>query len=194
MEYRFTPAPSESSLFRFANLIVDGTECAIQRPLTYELRKLYSSGRNKENTHGRYSLKYTVAVQVVSGRICYVAGPEAGSVSDITALRKSGLEELLDENEIMLGDKGYQGEEVCLTPFKGKKHQLAPNELAFNQVIASVRQKVECLFKRMKSYQVLEEQFRCETQKHKAIFNVIANITNISIERSPIWLHTNFYL
>ena len=34
-------------------LVVDVTECAIERPKSRELRNLYSNGRNKENTYGR---------------------------------------------------------------------------------------------------------------------------------------------
>jgi len=188
---RFEPAPDSSSLFQNVYLIVDATECAIQRPSSYSDRMLYSSGRNKENTHGRYSIKYTVAVQIVTGKICFLSGPEPGSVADVTAFRISGISDRLILNEVILGDKGYQGLPDCLSPFKGKKHQLSPIKIACNEVIASVRQMVECLFKRMKHYKVLEEQFRCELEKHRPVFNVVANITNIAIERSPIWLHEN---
>jgi hypothetical protein len=40
-------------------------------------------------------------------------------VADITALRNTGIDDLLDEKEYMLADKGYQGCSFCLSPFKG---------------------------------------------------------------------------
>jgi hypothetical protein len=74
MENRFHPAPSQTSLFSGCYLALDATECPIDRPSRREQRNLYSNGRHKENSRSRYNLKYTVAVQLVTGKICFVSG------------------------------------------------------------------------------------------------------------------------
>ncbi len=192
LEHRFFPFFPKSGPFENMCLVVDGTDCPIDRPKERSLRNLHSNGRHKENTYGRYNLKYTVAVQIVSGKICFVSKPEPGSKTDIRALKESNLFDDLEENESILADKGYQGHPNCLSPFKGK--DLLFSEEAFNEVHASVRQIVECVFSRMKIFGVLKKRFSAPLWKHGSVFNVCANITNVSIERSPIWLNTNFYL
>jgi hypothetical protein len=86
----------------------------------------------------RYNIKYNVAVQVATGRIVYVSEPDPGSVPDVTALRNCSLFDLLDYEDVILADKGYQGVGNCLTPFKGRN--LSAEQKLFNEVHASVRQ------------------------------------------------------
>jgi hypothetical protein len=138
-----------------------------------------------------------LAVQISSGKICAVFGPHAGSVADITALREGFAVVQQSDNEpieVVLADKGYQGESRCLTPFKGSN--LSPEEDAFNEVVASVRQLVECVIQRTKIFGVCgpKGRFRCEREKHQICFRVVCNICNISMQREPVWLNRNWYL
>lgn len=194
IEERFYPSYPKSGIFENITLIVDGTDCPVDRPTKLEDRLKYSSGRSKENTHGRYNLKYTIACQVMTGKICAVLGPEPGKVSDITWLRNGENMLLLKSNEIILADKGYQGHKNCLTPFKGSG--LSPSEEAFNEVLASVRILVECVINRIKIFGVFGSRgrFHCSIEKHKFLFNLACQITNVSIERDPVWLQKNWYL
>jgi len=198
LDSRFSGIVPQTGIFANIALVVDGTDCPIDRPsYSKKERCLYSCGRHKENTYGRYNVKYTVGVQISTGKICVVLGPEPGSVADITGLRSGELIAMIssqDPFEIILADKGYQGLNNCLSPIKGTA--LHPSETAFNEVLASVRQIVECVLHRIKIFGVLggRGRFHCEKDKHKAIFNVCSQITNISLERSPVWQHTNWYL
>lgn len=192
IEERFFPFVPAEGPFSDISLVIDGTDCPIDRPSRRADRNLFSNGRHKENTYGRYNVKYTVAVQVVSGKICFVSPPVPGSKTDIRALKECNLFNLLDDCENVLADKGYQGHPHCLSPFKGKN--ISSSEEAFNEVHASVRQIVECLFSRMKIFRVLNKRFNCSLWKHYAVFNVCAQITNISLDQSPLWLNTNFFL
>lgn len=122
IESRFDGIVPESGVFKNVTLVVDGTDCPIYRPNTKSDRLIYTCGRPKENTYSKYNVKYTVAVQVSTGKICAVIGPEPGSVSDITAIRKGEIIAYItsyDPFEIVLADKGYQGLSSCLSPVKG---------------------------------------------------------------------------
>jgi len=180
-------------------MIVDGTDCPIDTPFASKEERLrFYCGRNKDNTNSRYNLKYTIGVQVATGRIVAVLGPEPGSVHDITALRNSELIAIIlswDPYEVVLADKGYIGEPIFLTPYKATGG-LSTQLTAFNEVLSSVRQIVECTIHRVKIFGVLGRcgRFRCSREQHKPVFNVCAQITNISLERSPVWMSENWYL
>jgi len=200
----------------FANiaLVVDGTDCPIQRPNSPSLynypdrqrwlRNLYTTGRKKENSKSKYVFKYTVAVQVSTGIICFVSGPDPGSMHDKKALDNSELIRLVsseDPDEIILADKGYSDARLgaVITPIKRKpcSPPLSPEEEAFNMVISSVRFIVEDTLGRMQIFGILRVPWRngCENhEQHRKIFNVVAQITNISVTREPLRLERNFFL
>jgi len=100
----------------------------------------------KNNQYSTYNLKYTIGVQIGTGEICAVYGPNPGSMHDITAIRETDWIAVItayDPLEILLADKGYQGLNHCLTSFKSRN--LTPDQEAFNEVLANVRQ-IESLF------------------------------------------------
>jgi hypothetical protein len=189
----------KTGLFRNITLIVDGTDCPINRPSARKDRELYSSGRLKENISSRYNVKYTIACQISSGKICFVDGPVPGSYADVTSFRDCGLLFNLPKKEMILCDKGYQGQPRCLTPYKKDRGKLflTAEEEAFNEVLSSVRMLVERVIGRVKVFGALGSRgrFRSHTlEKHKALFTVACQITNISLEIEPLMFHTNFYL
>lgn len=83
-----------------------------------------------------------MGVQIGTGRIVFVDGPDPGSKNDARTLRESEImAEIIqwDPFEIVLADKGYVGIPYVLTPFKKTANsQLTPSEAAFNEVLASV--------------------------------------------------------
>jgi len=166
-------------IFAGISLVVDATDCPIDRPTHRRERDYFSNGRHKENTYGRYNLKYTVGVQISSGEICHVMGSDGGSVADITQLREGELLAIIanwNPFEVVLADKGYQGNWKCLTAFKGR--DLLPEQEAFNEVLSSVRILVECTIKRLKQFGVLGQRgrFHSHPERLDKAFNVCAQI------------------
>ena len=80
--------------------------------------------------------------------------------------------------------------------WKKQEIQNLGSEEAFNQVLASVRILVECVINRIKIFGAMgsKGRFRCDNEKHEMLFKVACHITNVSLEREPVWLETNFYL
>jgi len=206
---RFEGEVASHGIFKDIALVVDATDVPIEKPNSSKLdssyqkwlRKQYYCGREKDNLRSRYAVKYTIAVQISTGSICYIGGPVPGSMNDIRAIRESGfLATLRSENldEIILADKGYQGLTNCITPIKAKKNaELSPEELSFNEVISSVRYIVECSIGRMKIFNLLNQRYRkgyLKLQKHAKLFHICAHITNISLAREPLQYHANFFL
>lgn len=98
---------------------------------------------------------------------------------------------------MILADKGYIGEPIFVRPYKANRgHNLTAEEEAFNTVLSSARQIVECSIQRLKIFGVLGRsgKFTCSHEKHAQVFSVCAQITNVSLARNPVWLNINQYL
>ena len=175
-------------------MVVDATDCPLRLPGDKNTKLDFCCIRTKDNGKSQVCWKYTVCVQIGNGRICAVWGPDKGKEADITCLRKYLPLVDLKDGECLLADKGYQGHEKCLTAFKNLA-SLRPTfeEEAFNEVLDSVRQIVECTFKRVKDFGILGSagSFAYEKEKHSAVFNVCCQLTNIKLERDPLWNECN---
>jgi hypothetical protein len=137
-------------------------------------------GSDKNNAYSKYNLKYIIGVQISTGQICFINGPDPSSVHDIMAWHGcKGVILICYQNlfEIIFANKGYQELDGCLTPFKGKynlmlsnlkKSYLTASEEAFNEVITSVRQIIECTLQRVKIFGVLgsKSRWHCDKAKH----------------------------
>lgn len=100
-----------------------------------------------------------------------------------------------DPFEIILADSGYIGHTNILAPYKDP----TPDEEAFNEVLSSVRQVVECSFSRIKIFGILGSRGpfhhgSTNEEKHNRVFNVCAQITNISLQFEPLWASLNSYI
>jgi len=200
IEERLEDLACSKGIFQNVQIIVDGTDCPIFTPGSKPERLKHKSGRKKDNLASAYNLKYTIGVHIRTGRILCVFGPTPGAVHDITAIRDTELIAYVinkDPTELILADKGYLGEPIFVHPYKSNRgHNLTPEEEAFNTVLASVRQIVECSIQQLKIFGVLGRsgKFTCCHEKHAQVFNVCAQITNILLERNPVWLAVNQYL
>jgi hypothetical protein len=176
------------------SLIVDATDCPIDAPTDRDLKENLANYRTKDNGHSLYNLKYTVLVQIGTGRIMAYLGPDVGRIPDINAFRLHEQELHLLDEELILGDKGYQGHEKILCGFKNsKKAPLDVDDQVFNLLLDSVRQLVECTFKRLKQFGVLGKSGRwhCARKKHRPVFHLCCQFTNMSMDRDPVWGKVN---
>jgi hypothetical protein len=186
-------------VFDKLTLVVDATECPINCPSdSKKTRKLFFSGRNKDNSYGRYNVKYTIACNALNGKIHWFCGPVPSSVHDITQLKKSDFFEKLSLDEKIMGDKGYIGIFRMMTPYKeyDNGNLFTPLMSARNKVIASTRQIVECVIRRIKIFGVLGNRgrFRNRRDFHKAVFEVCCQLTNITIDVRPVFKGPTKYI
>jgi hypothetical protein len=142
------------------------------------LQQGYYSGKAKQHT-----IKYEIGVHPDTGFLVWVGGPVAGAVHDMTLARKSGVLDLLGENEFILADKGYVGHFCIITPFKG---ELTEAEKAINHFLGSRRWIVEHIIKRIKNFNCLRQKWRHSRTLHKYVFYVITEIVNIDLHFRPV--------
>jgi hypothetical protein len=108
---RLRQALRDASKAGHAYLVIDGTLIPIDRVAAD--RPFYSG---KHRKHG-------MNLQVIAspdGDIVWVSGPLPGAVHDLTAARIWGIIQALTPcGLVVLGDKGYLGEDTIRTPYRG---------------------------------------------------------------------------
>jgi hypothetical protein len=133
-----------------AYLVIDGTLIPIDRVAAD--RPSYSGKHHKHGTN----------LQVISspcGDIVWVSGPLPGAVHDLTAARIWGITaELAASGLIVLGDKGYLGEEDIRVPHRGRNKPASQKDA--NQAHARLRSPGERANAQLKSWRILRK-LRC---------------------------------
>lgn len=128
-----------------------------------------------------------------TGEPWHVSSVVVGSKADITLLRESGVLDLLSDDVMIVGDKGYQGESQILTPTKKPKGgEVTEEDAADNKIIDSKRVVVENAFHIFKQWAILGQEYRgdwrteVDLQHVTEIVHVIASLVKKHMERHPI--------
>ena len=133
-----------------AYLVIDGTLIPINRVAAD--RPFYSG---KHHRHG-------MNLQVISGPdgdIVWVSGPLPGAVHDLTAARIWGIvAELAASGLVVLGDKGYLGENHIHVPYRGRNKPASQKDA--NRAHARLRGPGERANAQLKSWHILRK-LRC---------------------------------
>ena len=133
-----------------AYLVIDGTLIPIGRVAAE--RPFYSG---KHRKHG-------MNLQVIAGPdgdIVWVSGPLPGAVHDLTAARIWGIVRALAASGlVVLGDKGYLGEDDIRTPYRGRNKPASQKDA--NRAHARLRAPGERANAQLKSWRILRT-LRC---------------------------------
>jgi hypothetical protein len=142
---RLRQALARASDAGHAYLVIDGTLIPIDRVAAD--RPFYSG---KHRRHG-------MNLQVIAspgGNILWVSGPLPGAVHDLTAARIWGIIcELAASGLVVLGDKGYLGEDDIRTPYRGRNKPASQKEA--NRAHARLRSPGERANAQLKSWRIL---------------------------------------
>ena len=164
--------------------IVDATEQPTQRPQDAEEQKRYYSGKKK-----RHTLKTQVVVGP-DGEIMGHSETVPGATHDKSLYDASGVRDRLDEEEAVMGDKGYQGIQpdrlVVLPDKKPKGGELTDEQKARNRRISHYRIVVENTICQLKTFRVLAHVYRHARESHSDVFAIVAVLVNRRIRRRPL--------
>jgi hypothetical protein len=147
---RLRQALARASDAGYAYLVIDGTLIPIDRVAAD--RPFYSG---KHRKHG-------MNLQVIAspgGDIVWVSGPLPGAVHDLTAARIWGIiRALAASGLVVLGDKGYLGEDDIRTPYRGRNKPVSQKDA--NRAHARLRAPGERANAQLKSWRILRK-LRC---------------------------------
>lgn len=158
-------------------MILDSTECPINRP-NKTIQKFFYSGKKKKHT-----LKYELGISSFKPhRIVWASGPVQGSMHDFQLTKSSGVLDKIFPRERILADMGYIGDPRLITPFKNPQNEA---QLLFNKLLGKQRVSVEHVLKDLKDFSVLKKEWRHSLFYHKIVFYDVLNL--VTLERV---LHT----
>jgi hypothetical protein len=129
---------------------------------------------NKTNSS---ELHYKVALNILTGDICWINGPFLpGEWNDLEIFR-SGLMTWLEVFERVEADDGYEGE----APLKVK----CPSSIAVpderQRLMVIVRRRHETVNRRFKKWKILSDVFRHDLGMHGRVFSAIVVISQLAI-------------
>ncbi len=164
--------------------IVDATEQPTQRPQDPDEQKNHYSGKKK-----RHTLKTQVVVGP-DGEIMGHSETVPGAKHDKSLYDESGTGDRLDDDEAMMGDKGYQGIQkdglAVLPDKKPKGGELTEDQKARNRRISHYRIVVENTICQLKTFRVLAHVYRHARETHSDVFAIVAVLVNRRIRRCPL--------
>ena len=163
-------------------VIIDSTECPIQRPVDSEDQRMFYSGYKKVHT-----LKYEVAIDEEAGLPAWVSGPFPGPSADITIFWGGLKQALAAVGSIGIADGTYQGEPAALIVPPRPYRDLTPERRAYHRFLSERRVNVENFFGRQKTiFTCLSVKWRHAIEKHGIIFHVTAQILSVEFFFSPL--------
>lgn len=149
---------------------VDAIDCIINEPTPWS--PTWYSHKFKHA-----ALRYEIALSL-RGQIVWVNGPfPAGTFSDLKIFRID-LKNKLNEDELIIADRTYR-DPKCKNPYN--------TSLLFAHTAGSFRAQHEAVNGRLKSFNVLFNEFRHCITKHGMCFYAVANLCQMALEESPVF-------
>ena len=154
---------------------IDGTDFRIQEPTPFSPRwftkKFKSAG-----------LRYEVGSCIQTGMIVWINGPfPCGEWPDLR-IALDDIVYMLEGDERVIADKGYGGHpEFFDCPWRHLDNAIQTGRKAL------VRARHECINRRFKQWDILQQTFRHSIYKHANVFRAVANIVQFLLEQEPTW-------
>jgi len=145
-------------LYPRTRVILDCTEIFMQTPSSLLLQsQLYSTYKSHTTLKGLVGIS-------PHGAVTFVSSLFSGSISDKEITRCSGILDLLEKEDVVMADKGFdiedllasKGAKLNIPPFLEKKGQFSISEVQETKAIASCRIHVERAIRRIKEFHIFD--------------------------------------
>ena len=138
-------------------VIIDATEFFIEKPSSLARQSATWSSYKNHNT-----FKVLIGISP-DGTMVFISNLYEGSVSDVDLVSQSGLLALLERDDSIMADKGFDiqhllgtiGVRLNIPPFRRGNQQMTPDEVLKTKKIAAVRIHVERAINRLKQYSLV---------------------------------------
>lgn len=168
-------------LYPSTRVIIDCTEIYAQTPSSLLLQsQLYSTYKSSTTLKGLIGI-------APHGAVTFVSSLYTGSISDKEIFQRSGLLDLLEVNDSVMADKGFNigdllaVKQVALNvpPFRRGQTQLSEQEVTETRSIAKLRVHVERAIRRLKEFHIFDSDIALSTLGSvNQIYTVALLLTN----------------
>jgi hypothetical protein len=118
-------------------------------------------------------------------RILAFHGPFKGSAADVSIIRSTIISKLLPEERVLC-DKGYWREAKCWCPPTGEINRMTPEQKNERRNITNMRQLVERVLGRLKSWGCLKKRWTFSLWLHELCAHVVAKLTQLDLYVHPL--------
>jgi len=148
----------------------DGVHCRIGEPRKQPSTKWSSTKYGK-----KAALTYEIGIAIRHNQVVLVNGPYPAAVHDMTMFNSAGgVGPRLLPGQRAVADRAYSGPQVCVR----NEHDF-PVVKTFKK---SARARHETFNGRIKNFNILDQRFRHEVGKHKAVFEACCVIVQYDME------------
>ncbi|XP_048255705.1 uncharacterized protein LOC124115319 [Haliotis rufescens] len=162
----FCPSDFKSK-FPSTRIIIDGTECPIQKP---------KRPIAQQSTYSTYKNRNTIKILVGStpgGLVSYVSPAYGGSTSDRQIVERSGLTVMCDPGDSIMADKGFNVQDIFapkdvtinMPTFFSKKNRMSGKTVMRDRKISSKRVHIERIIGLAKTFKILTEPLNSSETK-----------------------------
>ena len=140
------------TIYPKTTVVLDCTEIFIEVPSSYRSQSATFSSYKHHNT-----VKGLVGI-APSGAVTFVSDLFTGRCSDKQIVRASGILELLEKEDDVMADRGFEIEELLregVAPFLNDEPRLSLQDEWKTRKIASVRIRVERAIRRFKTFHIM---------------------------------------
>lgn len=177
--------------FPRTRVIIDCTELFTETPSSLAEQSLMYS-------HYKTHMTWKTLIGITpNGVASFVSHLWAGSISEKQIVQKSGLLDLCEKGDAVMGDEGFlisdlttpRGIELIIPPKKMNQKQMCTEDLIKTRRVANVRIHVERHMERVKNFRVLQNLTGTMKAKVSKIWKICNHLTAL---QSP--LHPHDYL
>lgn len=147
---------SFKKLFPSTRVIIDCSEIFVQTPRNIDAQKETYSSYKSHNT-----FKFLLGI-APSGQVTFLSKLFSGSISDREIVKLSGFLDLIEPNDNVMADRGFNIRDLCLKkqaylniPAFSDGKQLSARAVTHSRKIASVRIHVERAMERLKNFNII---------------------------------------
>ena len=140
----------------------------------------YLQGKNS------FGFKYEIVCSIGVPWIIWLSGPWKGATSDVTIAELSGVKEEL-KDEAFLADKIYCGDKISfIVPHSGYQYSLLEEKKAYNYLVYSACQSIECVIRQMKVFGIFHIVWKYSASFHALCTKVISKLVNLFLIFKPL--------
>jgi len=157
-------------------LSVDGVHFRINEP------RKNPSANWCSHKHRSAGLGYEIGILIWRNQVVWAEGPVQAATHDKTKYEeKNGLQSLIPNGKLVVGDRGYRGEDLS-----SRQRSLSIRNTRDSEEVKAFKRRVRARHEnfnaRLKNFAILDNRFRHGVDRHRAVFDAVCVLCQYDME------------